>query len=184
MNSDVAYGHAKRVGEFLGATYAQKYGLEFKVARCFTSVGPYIPLDFNYAVGNFIRDGLSGSPIVVRGDGTPYRTYLYTSDLTIWLWNILFRGEICRPYNVGSEEAISIADLARLVAGCFRHKPEVQLLGSAVPGRQAERYVPSCARARTELALQQLIGMREAILRTARWHAPQFSASSVDSLES
>jgi nucleoside-diphosphate-sugar epimerase len=164
------YGHAKRLAEHLCFQYAQRYGIEAKIARGFNFVGPHLPLDAHFAIGNFIGDALAGRPIVVRGDGTPYRSYLYAADLAVWLWTILYRGASCRPYNVGSEEAISIGDLARRIAAVLRRSTAVRFGESPVSGKRAESYVPQTRRARSELGLGQRIPLHEAVERTARWH--------------
>ncbi len=166
-----SYGQGKRTAEHLCVLYARQYGIEVKIARGFAFVGPYLPLDAHFAIGNFISDGLVGGPIIVRGDGTPYRSYLYAADLAIWLWTILLQGKSCRAYNVGSEEAVPIAELAHLVADCFQPRREVRILQSPTPGKQAERYVPCCERVRKELALRPYVDLREAIRRTVQWHA-------------
>lgn len=159
-----AYAEGKRMAELSCAVASRTGGMEVKIARGFAFVGPYLPLDAHFAVGNFIGDVLAGRPVVVRGDGTAIRSYLYAADLAIWLWTILIRGESGRAYNVGSEKAISIGDLARLVAGAS----PVEVRGI---GGKPERYVPSTARARTELHLQERIDLSEAIRRTIAWHA-------------
>lgn len=163
-----AYG--KRSGERLCVLYDRRYGIEAKIARGFAFVGPYLALDANYAIGNFMRDALAGNPIVVRGDGTPYRSYLYAADLAVWLWTILFRGERCRPYNVGSEEAVAIADVAHAVAAAVNPPLPVHILEAAKAGAPPQRYVPDCCRAAEELGLRQEIGLAKAIRRTLRWH--------------
>ena len=98
----------------------------------------------------------------MNGDGTAVRSYLYAADLAIWLWTLLVAGAPGRPYNVGAERAVSIAELARMVAG----DGPVEIAGTPVAGRLPERYVPSCERARSELKLKELIVLEDAIRRT------------------
>jgi nucleoside-diphosphate-sugar epimerase len=167
FSEPMAGAEAKRAAEMLCTLYAGA-NLEPTVARCFSFVGPYLPLDDKFAAGNFIRDGLKGGPIQVSGDGTPCRSYLYAADLAIWLWAILLRGGAQRAYNVGSEEAVSIGDLARLVAGLT--SGEVRIARAAVAGQPAGRYVPSTARARGDLGLAVTVGLEDAVTRTIEWH--------------
>lgn len=159
-------GESKRSAECLCTLYADSYGFEVKIARCFSFVGPYLPLDVHYAVGNFIRDGLRGGPVIVKGDGTPLRSYMYAADLAVWLWTILFRGESCRAYNVGSEQAVSIADLARLVARVVSPGMGVDIRQSPQPGAAPSRYLPATKRAQTELGLCSSFDLETAIRRT------------------
>jgi len=173
-----AYAEGKRAGELLCSLYARRTGLQAKIARCFAFVGPYLPLDIHFAVGNFIRDGLAGGPIRVKGDGTPYRSYLYAADLAIWLWTILLRGETCVPYNVGSEHALSIAELAAKVASIFPAPVEVQIAGKPLPGSIPERYVPSVRRAQRVLGLQQTFSLEQSMRATVLWYSKALYLSS------
>jgi nucleoside-diphosphate-sugar epimerase len=163
-----AYGEGKRIAELQSVLASRTGKLEAKIARCFAFAGPYMKLDQHFAIGNFMLDALQGGPIVVKGDGTPLRSYLYASDLMTWLWTILFRGETCRAYNVGSEDAVSVAELARLVAKLSSPDIVVQVKGTPLGG-PAARYVPCTNRARTELGLQQRISLADAIQKTVNW---------------
>ncbi len=165
-----AYGHGKRAAEFMCLASAKQYGFASKIARCFAFVGPYLPLDSGFAIGNFIGDVLSGEPIQVKGDGTPCRSYLYAADLAVWLWTILFKGESGRTYNVGSEASLTIRELTNLMADIIP-SAEVQIAGKVSSEKFANRYVPETKRAREELGLDCLIQLQEAINRTLRWHA-------------
>ncbi len=172
-----AYGEGKRAAETLSALYAGQHGVALKIARGFAFVGPYLPLDTHVAVGNFIRDGLRGGPILVNGDGAAYRSYLYAADLAVWLWTILLRGESSRPYNVGSEQEISIGALARAVAKACQPGAEVCIAQQVMPGVTPERYVPDTRHALSGLGLRTWIPLDEAIQRTIRWHRQSGSAA-------
>jgi dTDP-glucose 4,6-dehydratase len=165
------YGEGKRAAEVLCAAYHSRYpALEPVFARCFAFVGPFLALDAHFAVGNFIRDAMVGGPIRIGGDGTPSRSYLHASDLAIWLWTLLLRGQAARAYNVGSEEDVTILKLAQTVAECFPSPTAVTVAQESRPDVPPSRYVPSTRLAADELGLKCLLPLAEAISRTVTWH--------------
>ena len=153
------YGKGKLAAERL----LVESGLDVKLARCFSFVGKYLDRTIYYAIGNFIQDCLVGNPIVINGDGTPLRSYLYADDLVEWLFAILERGESGRPYNVGSDRAVSIRELAETVRGALGSDSEIIVNGTPKPGERPSAYVPSIARAREELGLTVKVALENAI---------------------
>jgi dTDP-glucose 4,6-dehydratase len=160
------YGRLKQRSEalLLGS------GLDVVIARGFAFIGPYLPLTDKFAVGSFIRDGLSGRSICITGDGTPQRSYLYAADLAIWLPTLLIRGKAARSYNVGSDVAVTLANLADLVRRSCESQFVVEI-AYARDGLETERYVPSIERAQVELDLTPLIPLGPALQRTIEWAA-------------
>jgi dTDP-glucose 4,6-dehydratase len=169
LDPNSVYAEGKRAAEVLCAIAARNARVEAKISRGFAFVGPYMKFDAHFAIGNFIDEHIRGGPVVVCGDGSPLRSYMYASDLMIWLWTILFKGESCRAYNVGSEETISIAEVAQEVAQTGSPCSTVRIMGAPTPGLPPARYVPSTARAHSELGLRCLVPLREAIERTLQW---------------
>ena len=173
------YGMTKRAGELLCSSYVQENRLEAVIARGFAFIGPLLPLGQKFAAGAFLKDVLDGRSVHVHGDGTPLRSYLYAGDLAVWLWIILLRGEPGRAYNVGSERAISIGELAREAASLAHPPLPVEIAGTPDPSRPADRFVPSTARARQELGLAEWLDWREALRKTYEWHREALSDRSL-----
>ena len=165
-----AYSQAKRAAEHLCGLYQDAHGLHTIVARCFAFVGPDLPLDVHFAIGNFIQDALYADAINVAGDGTPLRTYLDQRDLAKWLWTLLLQGMDGQAYNVGSDRVISIAELAHLVRDLIAPEKAVRILGSADPTAERNRYVPSIKKIQKLHDLQVEVSLEEAIASTAKAH--------------
>jgi nucleoside-diphosphate-sugar epimerase len=147
-----AYGEAKRAQETLALIYAQEHRLEAVMTRCFAFAGPGLPLDGHFAIGNFVRDALRADAIVLNSSGEAVRSYLHGADLAAWLLFLLVKGKAGEAYNVGSDQAISVADLAMRVRERLAPAKPVRILGP--PGAPGVRswYVPNIGRA-------QLLGL-------------------------
>ena len=170
MDPSSAYGEGKRVGELLCSIFNKDYGIETVVARCFAFVGPHLPLDAHFAIGNFIRDAMAGKPIQIKGDGTPHRSYLYAADLATWLWTILINGQSRVAYNVGSDEDISIFDLAKRVVDDIKVNLPIKITQHFDKESPISRYIPSTLKAQSELNLKKKVSLPEAIRRTSAWN--------------
>jgi dTDP-glucose 4,6-dehydratase len=170
LSPNTAYAQGKRAAEWLATNLAATHGFEVVTARCFAFVGPYLPLDGTFAIGNFLRDALAGRPITIQGDGTPWRSYLHASDMAAWLWLLAVDGRDRTAYNVGGDEAVTIAELARRVVAAAGSSATTTMSRLPVQGLASDRYVPDVRRVRSELKLPAPRTLDEAIRSTAEWH--------------
>jgi nucleoside-diphosphate-sugar epimerase len=170
LDPSSVYAEGKRAAELMCSLYHKTENIECAIARCWAFCGPHLPLDAHFAIGNFIGNVLHRKPILIQGDGTPRRSYLYGADLAIWLWAMLFRAPPLIPINIGSGEDVSILELAQKVAQTLDPKAVVRVAGSPAPGVAPSRYVPSVSRAKQLLGLEPTVGLEESIRRTAAWY--------------
>jgi len=170
LDPSSVYAEGKRAAELMCSLYQKTANIECAIARCWAFCGPHLPLDAHFAIGNFIGNVLRREPILIQGDGTPRRSYLYGADLAIWLWTMLFRAPSLTPINIGSAEDVSILELAQKIAQTLDPKAVVRVAGSAAPGVPPSRYVPSVSRAKDLLGLEQSVSLEESIRRTAAWY--------------
>lgn len=169
------FGAAKLRAERRGERAAAN-GLGFVSARIFALVGPRLPLDGQFALGQFLGDAVAGRPVHLTGDGTPVRSWLYAADMAAWCWTLLVRGRAGAAYNVGSEEALSLWDAAQRVAA-LAPPVRAERAHQPTPGMNASRFVPSVERARSELGLDAWIPFDESVRRTLRWARQERAAA-------
>ena len=161
-----ALGHGKRSAEFIVAYYANKYDIDYVIARCFSFVGPALPLDIHYAIGNFIYDVKENRCITIKGDGSPIRSYLDINDLIIWLLVLMERNCKHKIYNVGSDQLISILDLANKIKLLLAPSIKIDVLSASEKSKDnfnRNIYVPNISRARDELGLDVWTNLDESI---------------------
>jgi UDP-glucuronate decarboxylase len=162
-----AYSIGKRASEHLCALAANEHGLPIVISRPFAFCGPDLPLNVHFAIGNFIRDALYADKITVSGDGSPVRSYLDQDDLAAWLTSLLSDGQPGEAYNVGSDEPISILDLAYLVRDLIAPNKRVEVLKAFDEIADRQYYVPNISKITKALGVRQTVSLEKSIVRTA-----------------
>lgn len=169
VDARATYAEAKRAAEMLCAIYMKQFGLKVSIARIFALLGPYLSLGIHFAAGNFIRDAMLKKRVVVNGDGLPCRSYLYASDLAVWLFKMLTDKRQLPPLNVGSDESISVGELAKKVSSLVG-SGEYEIMAKLDMGWNPGIYVPDTELAYKELGVKRTVSLDEAIIRTAMWN--------------
>lgn len=163
-----AYSIGKRAAEHLCSLYNDRFGLESVIARCFSFVGKDLPLRAHFAIGNFIHDALHSDKITVAGNGAPVRSYMNQADLASWLLCMLDKGIPGRAYNVGSDEGISISELAHLVRDILSPSKPVILKNTATTFHGRNIYIPDISAAKNDFNLDVTISLCESIAQFSR----------------
>ena len=135
-------------------------GLNVSIARCFAFVGKYLPRDQHFAIGNFIDDVINKRPIAVKANHQVYRSYMYADDLVEWLMTIADDASPkCPIYNVGSNQAVLVSDLAKLLADTYNVQAKIPLISDS----KIDSYIPSTKKAKKELGLYVKYDLNESI---------------------
>jgi dTDP-glucose 4,6-dehydratase len=138
-------------------------GLNVSIARCFAFVGKYLPRDQHFAIGNFIDDVINKRPIAVKSNHQVYRSYMYADDLVEWLMTIAdHAAPNCPIYNVGSDQAILLSDLAKDISKSYRLAASIPWISDAI----IDRYIPSIKKAQDELGLTLSQNLKESVEKT------------------
>jgi dTDP-glucose 4,6-dehydratase len=168
------FGSAKREAEELCLKVAMTRDLETIIARGFSFSGPLFPVDGPYAVSNFMASILGARPLQVKAPDA-VRTFLDGRDLAVVLWKLLASGKPGEAYNVGSDESVSMLELAELFrAVAWKLSlgiPEIRLMTATDTGstRPADFYRPSLAKITSETGWTRSISLRQSLRDHVQW---------------
>jgi dTDP-glucose 4,6-dehydratase len=150
----ITYAQGKIDSEKIFQTFASNVN-KTSIARCFSFVGKFLPLDQHFAIGNFINDIRSEQAIKFNTKIRVYRSYLCADDLVEWLLEILLlSNNTCPIVNVGSEEEHMIHNLAVELAKLYN----LDVNGRIDKYDQFDRYVPDITYAK-KLGLKQSLSL-------------------------
>lgn len=170
LNSRLPYAIVKNVAEAYLRSYQQEYGLDYTVFRFFNTYGPNQSEDF--VVPRFLRMALRNQDITVYGDGSQTRTFCYVDDnVDACLAALVRREAINETVNIGSDESITILELARAVIELTDSKSEIVHLPPLEDGDMTRR-LPDIGRMR-QLLGRDLVPLREGLERQLEFYAKQ-----------
>ncbi|UNM14211.1 GDP-mannose 4,6-dehydratase [Streptomyces formicae] len=148
-----SYSTAKAVDEILAELYRREYGLNSTIVRFFNTVGPRQSPAYGMVIPRFARQAVRGEPLTVYGTGQQQRCFLHVNDVVAALLSLIDRPESQgETFNIGSDEEISILDLAARVIGSAKSTSTLQRVPYSAaygPGfEDMERRVPDTTKLR------------------------------------
>jgi len=124
-----SYACSKAIDEFLALAYWREKKLPTIVVRLFNTVGPRQTGQYGMVIPTFVKQALSGRPITVFGDGKQSRCFGYVGDVVGALMKLMDdENAVGEVFNIGSNQEISIMDLARKVKELTNSESEIVLV--------------------------------------------------------
>ncbi len=123
-NKRSCYTNGKIFSEGLFLSFLEKYNLDIRIARIFNTYGLRMYEDDLRVVSNFIYKALKGEDLIIYGDGKQTRSFCYIDDLIDGFFKI-FDGDYKYPVNIGSNNEISIENLASIVINIFESSSKI-----------------------------------------------------------
>lgn len=172
------YDEAKRYGETLCVNFAHQFDIPVKVARPFNNYGPGLKISDRRVIPDFVRDIMADRDMVMLSDGSPQRTFCYSSDAVTGYYKVLVKGHPGEAYNIGVETPeISIVELADKLAAfardLFGYKGRVIRRASEDASYLVDnpsRRCPVITKARTHLGYNPSVALDEGLKRSLMWY--------------
>lgn len=160
------YPEAKRYAETLTNAYRSLHKLPTIQVRPFSFIGPFMDMNKPWAINNFIRDALKFKNIRILGNGKPIRSYMYPTDMALWIVTILAQGKVGSAYNLGSDCGISLEEVALKIKEIVGSSVNIDILNM---NDSCSEFVPNIDYVRKELDLNITINFKESLKKSINW---------------
>jgi len=176
-----SYACSKAIDEFLAIAYWRERHCPTLVGRCFNTVGPRQTGHYGMVVPRFVKQALRNEPITVYGDGQQSRCFTHVSDAVRGMMALMDADHtVGEVYNLGSQQEISIHDLAERIKALTESQSEITFVPyEDVYGENFEdmpRRVPSLEKIRQAVGFEPRMGLDEtlhSVIEYQRAAAPQ-----------
>lgn len=122
-----SYGASKAIDEFLTLACARQFGLPVVIARFFNVVGPRQTGAYGMVLPRFVEATLAGKPLVVHDDGQQVRCFAHVQDVVRAVIQLMESdAALGRIFNVGSDQPVSILELAQRVIALAGSKSTIE----------------------------------------------------------
>jgi len=160
------YDEGKRCAEAFTMAYHRAHGLDTRIIRIFNTYGPRMRIDDGRAIPNYFTQALRGEPLTVYGDGSQTRSLCYVDDLVSGIVAVL-DGHDPMPFNIGTQDEITMLELARLIKGLANSPSEIVF--RPLPEDDPKQRRPDTTRAQTILGWQPQTSMEDGLRRTLEY---------------
>ena len=178
--TNLGYGWAKRTAELLAQTYAEEFSMSIAIARPYNAYGPrdHFESAEAHVIAALIRRVMEGeNPLVVWGDGTQSRSFLYVTDLARGLLELIERYPKPDPINLGTDEEVTIHDLTELIVKLSGRNITVKF-DAGMPSGQPRRQCDT-SKAKRVVGYTARVPLAEGLANTIAWYEQQSHASPV-----
>jgi dTDP-glucose 4,6-dehydratase len=160
------YDEAKRCAEAYTMAYHRARGLETRIMRIFNTYGPRMRVDDGRVIPNYFSQALRGEPLTVYGQGTQTRSLCYVDDLVTGALAVL-DGPDPLPFNVGSQDEVTMLELAGIVKRLTGSASEIQF--RQLPEDDPRQRRPDTTRATEVLGWAPTISLEDGLRRTLEY---------------
>ena len=169
-----AYGCSKAIDEFLALAYHRKYGLGVTVGRFFNVVGPRQVGNYGMVVPRFVEAALKGGPVVVYDDGSQVRCFAHANEVIRCVFQLMETPAAeGRVFNIGSDQAVSILQLAQRVIAAINPKVPSEFLpynkAYSDDFEDVQRRVPNVDRLFSTIGIKPMMTLDQILEDIIRW---------------